>query len=430
MTEHAIAVARVHGGVAAMGVAAAGAGRYNRPCMSAESDATLARTTTPSPAMPWLLLAAACLGSFAASASGTTRAPFLLDMARDLSVNLVLVANLVSMTATAWGVMSLVAGMASDRWGRRPFLIGGPIGLSLCMAGVVQAADFTGVAVWATLGGACCGIFTGVIFAEVAARVAASHRGRALSWVMSGQSLTLVVGVPLAAWAGASIGWRGWHVALAGFGAAAALSLWAATVPDPAKRLPRRAAPDGPRGRLSLPVMMLLAISVTERVCYGLVVVYFATFLLEQYKVGLEAVALPLALVAVGNIVGTAIGGQLADRVRNRLGLFGTCMAATAAAGLALFAWRPDIVVSVVLGFAYVFINALGRPCLMAALAEVPEDVRGTVMGLNGTSASVGWVGAAALGGWMIATWGFAGFGPLSAALALLGAALAFTWRR
>jgi predicted MFS family arabinose efflux permease len=86
--------------------------------------------------------------------------------------------------------------------------------------------------------------------------------------------------------------------------------------------------------------------------------------------------------------------------------------------------------VSVVLGFAYVFINALGRPALMAALADVPEDVRGTVLGLNGTCASAGWVGAGALGGWMIVSWGFVGFGPLSAALALLGAVLAFAQRR
>ena len=35
------------------------------------------------PRMPWALLAAACLGMFAASCSGTTRAPFLLDMARE-----------------------------------------------------------------------------------------------------------------------------------------------------------------------------------------------------------------------------------------------------------------------------------------------------------------------------------------------------------
>ena len=33
----------------------------------------------------------------------------------------------------------------------------------------------------------------------------------------------------------------------------------------------------------------------------------------------------------------------------------------------------------------------------MAALANVPDQVRGTVLGLNGATASVGWVGAAAL---------------------------------
>jgi DHA1 family inner membrane transport protein len=413
-----------------MAVAIRGDGGYNHRRMSVESEAAPGSARAPiAPAMPWLLLGAACLGSFAATSSGTTRAPFLLDMARDLSVNLVLVANLVSMTATAWGITSFIAGYASDRLGRRPFLVGGPMALALCMLGVAQAGDFVAIAIWATIGGGCSGMFMGTIFTEVAARVAASHRGRALSWVMSGQSLTLVVGVPLAAWVGASIGWRGWHVALAALAAAGALSLWASTTARAGAKLPpaRTGARSGP---LSLAVIALLAISVVERVCYGLVVVYFATFLLEQYKVGLEAVALPLALVAVGNVIGTIAGGRLADHTRDRLGLFALTMLATAAVGLALFVWRPDMTVSVVLGFAYVFINALGRPALMAALADVPEDVRGTVLGLNGTCASAGWVGAGALGGWMIVSWGFVGFGPLSAALALLGAVLAFAQRR
>ena len=72
------------------------------------------------------------------------------------------------------------------------------------------AADFAGVAIWATAAGACAGMFTGVIYAEVSSRVEDSQRGRALGWVMSGQSLTLVVGVPLAAAIGSMIGWRGW----------------------------------------------------------------------------------------------------------------------------------------------------------------------------------------------------------------------------
>jgi DHA1 family inner membrane transport protein len=63
-------------------------------------------------------------------------------------------------------------------------------------------------------------------------------------------------------------------------------------------------------------------------------------------------------------------------------------------------------------------------------LAAVPEDVRGTVLGLNGTSASIGWIGAAALGAAMIGWAGFEGFGPLAALLALAGTTGALLSRR
>jgi DHA1 family inner membrane transport protein len=73
------------------------------------------------------------------------------------------------------------------------------------------------------------------------------------------------------------------------------------------------------------------------------------------------------------------------------------------------------------MGFLYVMLNAIGRPSYMTSLASVPEEVRGTVLGLNGSSASVGWIGAAALGAAMIATVGFEGFGPLAAFLSFAG---------
>jgi predicted MFS family arabinose efflux permease len=50
--------------------------------------------------------------------------------------------------------------------------------------------EFFWVAVWATVAGGCSGTFTGVVFAEISARVQDHQRGRAVSWVMSGQSLT------------------------------------------------------------------------------------------------------------------------------------------------------------------------------------------------------------------------------------------------
>jgi hypothetical protein len=44
--------------------------------------------------------------------------------------------------------------------------------------------------------------------------------------------------------------------------------------------------------------------------------------------------------------------------------------------------------------------------------------------------ASFGWLGGTALGGWMMAQHGFAGFGPLAAGVAALGGTLALAGRR
>ncbi|HBK09038.1 MAG TPA: hypothetical protein DDZ81_24795 [Acetobacteraceae bacterium] len=387
-------------------------------------------TPFPPPRMPWTLLAAACLGMFAASCSGTTRAPFLLTMSRDLATSLPLVANLMAITSIAWGIASLMAGAGSDKWGRRPFLVGGPVGLALSLVGVSASTDFLHVAAWATVAGACSGAFTGVIMAEASARVIDRQRGRALGWVMAGQSLTLLVGVPLAAWIGAFIGWRGVNQCVAGIALAAAAGLFATTL-KPVDR-PRAAGARRPSYRTAMagPVLRLLTMGVAERICYGLTAVYFATFLQSTYDLSLAQVVVPLAVFAIGSILGTILGGQLADRLPNRGLTFAGAMFGSAAIALPLFGWTPGLAGSVGLAFAYVLVNAIGRPSLMASLANVPDEIRGTVLGLNVTSAAFGWLGAASLGGWMMVQFGFAGFGPLAAGVGVLAGGLALAGKR
>ncbi len=351
-------------------------------------------------------------------------------MARDLSVSVPMVANLVAATSIAWGAASMLAGWGSARWGRRPFLIGGPLALAVGMMGVALSDTIVGVALWATLGGACSGLFTGVTYAEVSACVPDRQRGRALGWVMSGQSLTLVLGVPVAAWLGSAVGWRGVNVSVAVLGliAAAAFLVVSRNPPDAVHRSGGSAS--GMRAALTLPVMRLLAMGIGERVCYGLTAVYFATFLQTTYRLSIAEVALPLAIFALGNILGTVLGGQLADRLPDRRLTFACGTAASGAAAVALYGWTPDLPTSLALGFVYVLCNAVARPALMSMLAAVPDAVRGTVMGLNVTGASVGWLGAASLGGIIMSTDGFSGFGPLTAAFAVATAALAFFGRR
>lgn len=382
-----------------------------------------------SASLPWALIGAACLGSFAATSSGTTRAPFLIEMSADLEVSMPLVANLVSLTATAWGTASALAGWLSDVVGRRLLLTLSLLGLALTLAGQADAGSFFWVAVWAAVGGGCCGAFTGVVYAEVSGRVPDGQRGRALGWVMSGQSLTLLVGVPMAAAVGALIGWRGWLLCVGGLALLGSASIFATVARSTPGHL-RTAARPPLMAALSPRVLGLLATGIAERICYGLAAVYFAAFLQATYGLSLGQLAIPLAIFAVGSVSGTILGGQIADRFRDRLLVFALAMAASAVAAFVLFLWHPSAEISVALGFIYVLLNALGRPSYMAALAAVPEEMRGTVLGLNGTSASVGWIGAAALGAAMIGWVGFEGFGPLAAVLALAGTAGALLGRR
>jgi DHA1 family inner membrane transport protein len=379
--------------------------------------------------MPWALLATGALAMFAASASGTARAPFLLDMARDLSTAMPLVADLVALTSISWAVTGMLSGAWSDRWGRRPFLIAGPIALTFALIAIATAPTFLMVAVWSTVAGGCSGLFTGVMFAEASSRVAEGQQGRALGWVMSGQSLTLLVGVPIAAFLGAFIGWRGVNLCLSGLAAAASIGLLITTSGRPSSRRAVGTRPPSTRAALSWPVLRLLSMGIAERVCYGLTIVYFATFLQSTYNVSLDEVALPLAIFASGNILGTILGGQLADRLTNRLMIFALAMLASGVAALALFGWRSSVTMSVGLGFLYVFLNAIARPAMMASLAEVPSSVRGTVMGWNVTCSSIGWMGAAGLGGWMLGVQGFAGFGLMTMAVAVIAAGLALVRR-
>jgi predicted MFS family arabinose efflux permease len=110
--------------------------------------------------------------------------------------------------------------------------------------------------------------------------------------------------------------------------------------------------------------------------------------------------------------------------------VFAVASTVTAALGLPLMLWHPGIALSVALGFVYSFANAAGRPALMAALSEVPGEVRGAVLGLNITMSSVGWLSAAALGGWLVARHGFDSLGVLTASAAGLGALFALAaWR-
>lgn len=375
--------------------------------------------------MPWLLVLAGCIGMFSATATGSTRAPFLTDIAADLQASLPAVANLFGLTATVWGISSYIVGAASDRFGRRLFLIVSPACLALTMLGVAYVDTYAMMVLLVALAAMFCGAFTTASMAEVSVQTADSHQGRALGVVTSGQSLTLLFGIPVAAWLGASIGWRGTHIALAGLALFSAffmiMTLYLRNRDGLSLQQPKREKMPL-REALTGPVQRLFIALAAERVCFGLATFYYASFLRTEFDLSIGDVALPLALFAFGNIVGTFTGGQVADRFTYRRISFAVSLFCAGCVALPWFMWKTHVNITVLLGVVFAFFDALARPPLLAALADVPAQARGVVMGLNSSVASVGWLCAALLGGWLYTGIGFSSFGVVMAVVCCFAA--------
>ncbi|OED42783.1 hypothetical protein AB833_05470 [Chromatiales bacterium (ex Bugula neritina AB1)] len=375
--------------------------------------------------MPWRLILAGCIGMFAATATGSTRAPFLPDMAADLNVSLPAVANLFGVTAASWGISSYLAGFASDRLGRKVFLLGAPACIAFAMFAISRVPSYPVLVAIVVFAGVCCGAFTATILAEVSLRTHSSHHGRAFGYVMSGQSLTLLFGIPVAAWLGASVGWRGTHVVLSTL-ALFAFSCMVIGVrsTDSALYAGKLRSGGGIRLREAMtgPVIRLFISLIAERIAFGLAAFYYAAYLRVAYDLPIDKVALPLVVFALGNILGTFVGGQVADRFPYRRISFAVALAIAGCIAIPWFLWQPGVIITVTLGVLFAFFDAISRPPLLAALAEVPPDVRGVIMGMNSSIASIGWLIAALVGGWFYAGVGFSGFSPLMSAMCFVGA--------
>jgi MFS transporter, DHA1 family, inner membrane transport protein len=369
------------------------------------------------------------LATYLANVSATAMTPFLLEIAHDLNADLGAIGILLSASSITWGAVSVFAGLASDRLGRRPVMLVGLIGLALGPLGLAAATAFPAAFLARVSNGFGGGAFMGTALAAAADAVPQSERGRALGWMITGQSIAMVLGVPMVAYIGAFIGWR---AALAIQGAlmmVAAILVWLAVPGESRQRRDEHSPSPGVRALLTPRVVALLSANSMERFCYGGVAVYLATFLITSYGVSLEIVAVGLAVVALGNLLGNFVGGELSDRLRSRTALAAVSLAATGLLALPLLLWQPGLWTSVALGFMYTVANALGRPSLVAATSEVSNEARGTLLGLNMTFASFGWLGSQAFGGWLIATTGFAPFGVLTAVCGVFGAVLALAAR-
>jgi predicted MFS family arabinose efflux permease len=315
------------------------------------------------------------------------------------------------------GVAGLAALPVTARMGSRPrrqVVTGAVVLLAVSLFMMAVAPDY-GVLLAARL---VCALAHGVfwsVLAPVAARLAPpGQAGRATATVFAGNSLALVLGVPVATALGQLTGWR---VAMAVIGAAAGVSAAGLrmTLPPLPPEAPGVLPPEAPgalaaeaAGRGARPSAMGLVLRngplavlcvVTGLLVIGHFTAYTYVAALVRRDAGLAGLALSAVLFAYGvaGIGGIALTGWVTDR-RPRLAVTACAVGLTAALfGLAFLApGSPVVTVAAVAVWGAAF-TAL-PVCLQAGVLRIAPGLADTASALYVMAFQIG-IGGGALAG-------------------------------
>ncbi|GAA3478371.1 Cmx/CmrA family chloramphenicol efflux MFS transporter [Streptomyces yanii] len=264
---------------------------------------------------------------------------------------------------------------------------------------------------------ACAG-FWAVGAAVAIATVPVNARARAMAVMIGGLSIANVLGVPLGAFLGENLGWRSafWAV-----GAASAVALVGVATLIPRIPLPEEKPQLGREMSIYRDRQVWLSIVITALAAGGVFCAFSYLAPLLTDVAGLDSGWVPtvLALFGIGALVGTTIGGRVADAH-----LFGVLMSGIAAStvflvALALFA--SNQVAAVGLAFLLGLSAFYTAPALNARMFNI-AGAAPTLAGATTTAAfNLGNTGGPWLGGTVIdADFGFEATAWAGAAMTVL----------
>jgi predicted MFS family arabinose efflux permease len=355
--------------------------------------------------------------------SVTMIGPLLLDLSRELGVSLGMAGLLAAASAVPQALGSPLAGLLSDRLGRRPMIVLSFAAVGALTVAAAGAPGFAALVGIRFITGAVGCLAPTSLMASVGDLFPAARRARAMGWFNLGFSLAAIGSVPLV---GAIGGVFGWRVAFLAVGAAMlvlalAMRAWFPPVPAIAAGTSVVAtyrAVWQVRGLLNV-----LGANLAERSMFGMLTFYLPAFLMLRFGMSAVSVAPALSAVAVGAIAGNALGGPLGDRLP-RLGIFIASQLAAAALALALFGAPVPLLATVALAAVVGLVNAASRPSFLAFSSDLAPAQRGAMFGLIALANQSGMALGSALGALVIQLWGPRGLAFAAVAQGVVAAAL------
>ena len=381
--------------------------------------------TTLSPSRVRLALLALALGGFGIGATEFVAMGLLPNLAEDLLPALYRsnpedalgqAGLLISAYALGVVVGAPTIAAAAARFPRKKLLL---VLLAIIVAATIASAvlpSFGFVLAARFVSGLPHGAYFGIASLVAASLMGPGQRGRGIAFVLSGLTISNVIGVPSITYLGQVTSWRVAYFAVAAIFALTFVAV-AYFVPnqggDPAATMRREL-----RAFTRSQVWFALAIGAIGFGGFFAVYTYIAPVVTEVAKQQEGFVPIALVVFGIGMTLGNLVGGRLADKhvMRTLFACFGLFIIA-----LIGFALTAQSVVGLMF-FAFLVAAAASAlsPAIQTRLMDVAGDSETMAAAVNHSSLNLGNSLGAFLGGVVIA----AGFGYLSSAWVGLGLAL------
>lgn len=350
----------------------------------------------------WLSLAA-----FVGAIEGGLIAGILPLISADLGVSLGQAGMLVLFYSLAYAFGPPLLALLLGSVGRRRILAWSEFGLAVCALLMVLMPFFEGLVIIRTVLAVAAGTYTGTAMATAAMLAPPGQRGRYMQVISMGQAIAALAGVPLGALLAAHFGWRAEYVALAIMASLASLALYA--------KLPRGMPGDtmSIRERLRVlrnPAIGTALLSTLVFMIGSAPLIVYISALMAAVGVGYDALPLVLLSGGIGAIACSATAGRMADRFGSRrtAALAGVAVIAVTATYLGL----PHVPVDWALPALMLTVGAqgfVGRTYMIAVASHMAQIAPGAVpvaISLNMSAFMIGMALAAALGGFVVDSFG------------------------
>ena len=368
-----------------------------------------------------LFLVVISLAVFGAMNSVLMLPALLVEISSGLQVSVAVTGQLATATFAAWALSVVSVGPLSDSLGRRPVSVAGLLLVAGSLLGCAFAPNFETLLVLRVLNGLGAGTLPPNFVAAISDVLPPDRRARAVGTILAVGQLSSVISVPVAALLADLGGWQ-FAFLVAGLlsaGGFAANLLWFPR--DSRERVRDFAIFSRYRSVLVLGYFQVaLTVNFAHRMVFWAMVTFFAAYMIHTYDVSVGFVALPLAIAAIGQVLGSYAGGIMASN-RHRALLITVVCAVGGACGYLFFAVELQLWVAVAVATVGTGLLSLIFPALVAGSTEYSGESTATGVGLMGLSNQGGGVLGAAVAGGILASSGYHGV----AYLCLGGAAFA-----